>query len=171
MKKSIFNFAIIAIITLGAIGNMAAQKFAHINTQQLLSELSSVKEADSKVKTYQETIMKKGQDMVKAFEAKYLAYADQAQSGELNKIQMQQKEAELTKEQQAIQDYEVEVQNLLAQKRETLYKPILEQVKKTIEALGKEDGYTMIFDTGSGALVHANESEDILIKVRSKLAL
>ena len=171
MNKSIINFILIAVITVSASFGATAQKFAHINSQLLLLEMPEVKTADNQITTYQETLMTKGKDMVTAFESKYIAYADQAGKGELNKIQMQQKEGELAKEQQAIQEYEVEVQNLLGAKREALYQPILEKVKNTIEAVGKDGGYTMIFDTSSGVLVHATESEDIMSAVKAKLGI
>jgi len=171
MNKSIINILLVAVLTVSAAVGVSAQKFAHINSQLLLLEMPDVKTADSQIASYQEGLMAKGKDMVTAFEAKYLAYADQANKGELNKIQMQQKEGELAKEQQAIQAYEVEVQNLLGAKRETLYKPILEKVKNTIEAVGKDGGYTMIFDTSSGVLVHATESEDIMAAVKAKLGI
>lgn len=148
-----------------------AQKFGHINSQLLLIEMPAVKDADAQIQVYQQSLLQKGDEMVKAFEAKYVAYADQVNKGELNKIQMQQKEGELTKEQQAIQAYEVEIQNLLVKKRETLYQPILDKVKSSIELVGKEGGYTMIFDTSGGAIVHAQDSEDILPLVKVKLGI
>jgi len=93
--KSILNYAILAILTVISISTVSAQKFAHINSQLLMVELPEMKAADAEVKTYQEGLMKKGQEMVQAFEAKYLAYAEKANQGELNKIQMQQMEGDI----------------------------------------------------------------------------
>ena len=169
--KSILNYAILAILTVISISTVSAQKFAHINSQLLMVELPEMKAADAEVKTYQEGLMKKGQEMVQAFEAKYLAYAEKANQGELNKIQMQQMEGELGKEQQAIQAYEVEIQNMLSTKRQSLYEPIISKVKTVIEQVGKEGGYTMIFESGSGGLVHAAESDDIMPLVKTKLGM
>jgi len=169
--KSILNYTLIAVLTIASITGLSAQKFAHINSQLLMVELPEVKTADVEIQTYQEGLMKKGQEMVQAFEAKYLAYAEKANQGELNKIQMQQMEGELGKEQQAIQTYEGEVQRMLVAKRESLYQPIIDKVKAAIEQVGKEGGYTMIFESGSGALVHAADSEDIMSLVKSKLGM
>lgn len=169
--KSILNYAIIALISVASITAVSAQKFAHINSQVLMVEMPEMKSADTQIQTYQESLMKKGQDMVQAFEAKYLAYAEEANKGGLSKIQMQQKEGELGQEQQAIQAYEQEVQNLLTQKRQSLYKPLIEKVKLAIEQVGKEGGYTMIFESGSGVLVHAAESDDIMSLVKAKVGM
>ncbi len=169
--KSILNYTIIALLSVASITSISAQKFAHINSQLLMVEMPEMKNADAQIQTYQESLMKKGQDMVQAFEAKYLAYAEEANKGVLNKIQMQQKEGELGKEQQAIQSYEQEVQSLLAQKRQSLYKPLIDKVKVAIEQVGKEGGYTMIFESGSGVLVHATESDDIMALVKTKVGM
>ncbi len=169
--KSILNYTFIALLTVASVVSVSAQKFAHINSQLLMVELPEMKNADTEIQTYQEGLMKKGQDMVQAFEAKYLAYAEKANQGELNKIQMQQMEGELGKEQQEIQAYEVEVQKMMVAKRETLYKPIIDKVKLAIEQVGKEGGYTMIFESGSGVLVHAAESDDIMLQVKAKLGM
>lgn len=169
--KSILNYSFIALLTIATTAGVSAQKFAHINSQLLMVELTEMKSADAEVQTYQESLMKKGQDMVQAFEAKYLQYAEQANKGELNKIQMQKIEGELGSEQQAIQSYEVEVQNMLAAKRQSLYEPIINKVKKAIEEVGTEGNYTMIFESGSGVLVHAADSDDIMTLVKAKLGM
>jgi len=146
-----------------------AQKFGHINSQQLLVESPLVKKADGELKIYQDGLIAKGQEMVKDFEAAYNKYVAEVEAGGLNKIQMGQREAELGKSQEAIQKYEVEVQQKIAMKREELYKPILDEAKVAIDAIGKEGNYTMIFDTGTNGLLFAVEGEDLLPKVKERL--
>ena len=165
-KKTLFSFLIAALFFSAS---TIAQKFAHINSQQLLVDSPLVKTADSQLQTFQEGLITKGQDMVKAFEADYKKYVADVDAGSLNKIQMGQREAELGKTQEAIQKYELEVQQKIAAKREELYKPILDKAKVAIDAIGKEGNYTMIFDTGTNGLLFALETEDILPQVKAKL--
>jgi len=165
-KKTLFSLLLAAFVVSST---AIAQKFAHINSQQLLVESPLVKEADAKLKTFQEGLMTKGQDMVKAFEANYTKYVSEVEAGGLSKIQMGQREAELGKSQEAIQKYEIEVQQKIVEKREELYKPILDQAKVAIDAIGKEGNYTMIFDTGTNGLLFALETEDILPQVKARL--
>ncbi len=165
-KKTIFTFILAAFVMAS---NAIAQKFGHINSQQLLVESPLVIAADSQLKTFQEGLISKGQDMVKAFEANYNKYVSEVEAGGLSKIQMGQREAELGKSQEAIQKYELEVQQKIALKKEELYKPILDQAKVAIDAIGKEGNYTMIFDTGTNGLLFAVEGEDLLPKVKAKL--
>ena len=146
-----------------------SQKFGHINTQQLLVESPLVKEADTQITNYQNTLITKGQDMVKVFEGEYEAYAKDREAGILSQIQIQQRESALQASQQAIQKYEQEVQQKLAIKREELYKPILDKVKVTLDEIGKEGSYTMIFDTSTNGLLFAVEGEDLLQKAKTRL--
>jgi len=151
--------------------NLNAQKFGYLNSAVLLTELPAVKAADSELETYQKQLMSSGEALVKAFEAKYNQYAKEAADGILSKVQMQEKEGELGLEQQQIQQYEVEVQQKILKKRDELYQPILDQVKVAIEAIGKENGYTMIFDSSNGTILHANEGDDVIGLVKTKLGL
>jgi len=150
---------------------MQAQKFGYIDSAALLAELPSVKAADSEITTYQNQLIKSGEEKVKTFETKYQAYVKQAQEGTLSKVQMEQKEAELGQEQQGIAALEVEVQNKILKKREELLGPILDKVKKAVEAVGADNGYTMIFDTSTGTILHAAESENVMSLVKAKLGM
>lgn len=165
-KKTIITFMLAAFVMTST---AFAQKFGHINSQQLLVESPLVKAADAKLKTFQDGLIGKGQTMVQTFEADYKKYVAEVEAGGLSKIEMGQREAELGKSQEAIQKYEVEVQQKIAKKREELYKPILDEAKVAIDAIGKEGNYTMIFDTGTNGLLFAVEGEDILPKVKVRL--
>ena len=87
------------------------------------------------------------------------------------KVQMQQKEEVLVAKQDEIKKYEAEIQQKVGLKREELYKPILDKVKAEIEKLGKEGGYTMIFDSSAGMILHAADSENLMTLLKSKLGV
>jgi len=115
-----------------------AQKYGYVNSSQLLVNLPEVKTADSQLEAYQKQLITKGEEMVKSFETEYRAYLTKVDSGELSQIDMQQKEGKLAQDQQAIQAYEVEVQNNLAAKKQELYQPILARVQEIVDAYGKD---------------------------------
>lgn len=165
IKTIIFGIFLLAAVSVNA------QKFGYLNSAQLLAELPEVKAADTQLETYQKQLMSSGESMVKKLETKYQAYAKEAQEGLLSQVEMQKKEQELATEQQKIQAYEVEVQQKILSKREELYKPILDKVKVALEGIGKEEGYTMIFDSSAGTILHANDSENLMSKVKSKLGM
>jgi len=168
MTKSISKYLILAAFLMAST-SMFSQKYGYINSAELLVGLSEVKAADTSLETYQKQLLAKGQQMVQTFEKKYQTVAEEVQKGTLSQIQIQQKEAELQTEQQSIKTYEVEVQQKLATKREQLYKPILDKVKDIIVSHGKAEGYTMIFDTSTGGLLHAAESDNLMAVIKGKL--
>ncbi|MEZ4909804.1 MAG: OmpH family outer membrane protein [Saprospiraceae bacterium] len=149
--------------------SLSAQKFGFINSQELMSNLADVKLAENSLNSFQNELVIKRDDMVKKFEVEYSAYMTEANSGTLSKVQMQQKEESLIAKRDQIQQYETTMQEQLGAKREELYKPILDKVKNVIEMVGKEGGYTMIFDTSAGALLHAAESDNLMETIKAKL--
>ncbi len=168
MKKTILFIAL--IFTLSAT-NAVAQKIGYLDSQALLLQLPEIEAANSELETYQKQLLSKGEGMVKTFEANYQKYVADVNAGTLSKVQMQTREAELGKEQQAIQAYELDVQQKLGVKREALYSPILDRVKEIVDQVGKDNGFYMILDSSTGVLLHANESEDVMGLVKAKLGI
>lgn len=148
-----------------------AQKFGYVNTQELLSNMTEMKLADNQVQAFQNELVSKGEEMVIKFETEYKAYMNEANGGTLSKVQMQQKESVLVAKQEEIKKYEVEIQQKVAAKREELYKPVIDKVKAEIQKLGKEGGYTIIFDSAPGMILHAADTENLLPVLKSKLGI
>lgn len=159
---------LLIFLTFGLTG-VQAQKYGHVNSMDLLVLLPEIAEADSLLAIYQESILAKGDSMVEAFRTQYQHYLQEAQAGNLSKMQAQTFEAKLTREQQEIQTYEREAQNLIFQRRQMLYEPILNRVDDLIKLIGEEEKYTMIFDTSSPAFVFIRESDDLAPKILARL--
>ena len=166
MKKHLFLLLFVGITSM-----TYSQKFGFVNSQELLVSLPEVKAADTELETYQKQLMAVGQGKVAEFETEYKKYSEDAQKGILSQVQVQAKEAELQKKQEEIQKYEYEMQGQLSAKREELYKPVLDKVKMAIESYGKENGYTMIFDSSAGSILHAMDSDNLLGAIKAKLGI
>lgn len=145
-----------------------AQKFGHLNSAQLMAELPAIKSADTQLQTYQQQLNKKGEDMVTAFQTAYNDYMGKANSGTISQIQAAEIEADLQKSQLEIQNYQQEVQQKMVTKRQELYEPIFDKVRKVIEDYGKANGYTMIFDSSIGAILF-EDSEDLTEAIKASL--
>jgi outer membrane protein len=165
------KYFFILALSLVFLTNINAQKFGYLNSTELLLLHPDVKSADSNLQDYQKQLLASGQKMADAFQKNYEAYVKEANSGTLSKIIMQDRETKLTQEQNKIREYEVQMQQKLVAKREELYKPILEKIQNAINAVGKENGYTFIFDSGTGGILHATDSENILNLVKTKLGI
>ena len=163
----------VAFLTL-SMNSVFAQKYGHMNSGTVLSELPETKSADTQLRTYQEQLVKKGQGMAAAFEKEYTEFAQQYQGGTVTPAVAQAKEEEFRKKQMELQQYEQKVMQDVSKKREELFTPILKKVQDAIDAVGKAEGYTMIFDTSAIAnnpIVFAADADDVTAKVKAKLGM
>lgn len=163
-------FVILLMLTFAT--NTFAQKYGHLNSGNLLVQLPEVKKADETLAAYQQELITKGEQMAKALEGKIQKYVQEAQGGTLSPVQQQQKEGALEKERQAILAYEQEVMTKVEQKRQELLEPVIEKVNNAIQEVGKENGYSMIFDTGViNAILFVEDAADVEPLVKAKLGL
>lgn len=152
-----------------AAGFMHAQKFGHLNYGNLLLDLPQVVSANTQLEAFQKPLIDQVEARYKTFQASYQKALAEGQKGTMSPLEQKQKEEELMKEQQAIAKLEQDTQAKMMKKREELLKPILKQIENAVTAVGKEGGYSGIFDTSNGQLLYAVDSEDVMDKVKAKL--
>jgi outer membrane protein len=167
--NKIKSFIIVALALTLSVSSLTAQKYGYIDSQQLLVDHPAMQQADNEIKTLTDQLMARGETMVKDFEAAYQQLVSEAE--QLAPVQVKERETKLAEQQQSIQQFETEMQQQIAVKRQELIEPILDKVKVAIETVGKDEGYTMIFDISTGMLLHADPSEDLLTKVKGKLGI
>ena len=148
-----------------------AQKYGYLNSSQIIMIHPDIKAADQKLINFQNDLISQGEEMARKLESNYNAYVTEANKGTLTQIQMQEKETALGQEQQAIRQFEVEMQQKILKKREELYQPVLNLIQKAVEEVGKENSYMMIFDTSTGGILHAGDTDNVLELVKKKLNL
>lgn len=151
--------------------DVQAQKFGYVNLGNILEAMPERVSADNALKAYQESQIAEGEGMMKILESNYNKYVEDVKAGILNQVQTQQREAEITKERDKIAAFEQEVQQRILKKRQELLEPILKKVDEAVQAVGKENGYTMIFDVSVGAMLYAVESEDATPLIKTKLGM
>ncbi len=170
--KNLKNLTLIVICLLSfSLTQTHAQKFGYLNSMNLLQELPETTAADKQLEAAQKDVTAKGQEMVKAFEADYQVYMQKAQSGSLSQVQQQQEEAKLTKQRDEIAKYEQTAMADVQKKRQELLEPIVAKLNEAIAAVGKEKGYSMIFDESAGAILFNLESDDVTGLVKAKLGI
>jgi outer membrane protein len=152
---------------------MYAQKFGYINSAALLLSIPEVKAADNELETFGKQLHEKGQGMVKDLQDKYAEVSKKDQAGELSPKQTEEATKQLKEMEASIQEFEQQIAQQTAQKREQLYRPILDKVNTAIKDVAKDNGYQYIFDAspGSGILLYAEESTDVMALVKKKLNL
>jgi len=165
--KSIFAFTLALLLN----GGVFAQnlKFGHINSTALIQAMPETRQADSTLKKFAESLDSQLKTMTIEYQTKLQTY--QAKADSMPEAIKQTKEKELYDLQTRIQDFQQTAQESIQKKKEEIYGPILKKAEDAIKALAKEKSYSYIFDTSVGAVVYAQESDDLMATVKAKLGI
>ncbi len=169
MKNFFQLSALIALFFLTANTTVEAQKFGYINSAAVLAELPEVQQMRSNLEGLQKQLQKKGQQMLADYQTKQQEAAAKQQAGTLAPVEEKQVLEDLQKKEQEIMKFEQEMQQKLGSKEQELLNPILERVNNAIQSVAKDNSFQFIFDTSSGVLLYADESQDITAMVKAKL--
>lgn len=164
---------LLAVLIFSGLTSAQAQapKYGHLNLGNLLESMPDTKTANEKLRVYADSLSLIDEKMTKEFQDEYRKLEQEYNAGMLTPVQVQQRQAELQKKQEAIEQFEQNAQQIVAQRREELLKPLVDKVEKAVRDVAKENNYLMIFDTSSGALLFADQTEDIEPLVKKKLGL
>ncbi len=166
------QFLLLGAMVLSAAVTLPAQKYGYLNLGNLIASMPETEAANSELEAYQNQLIAKGEEMATAFQEKYGQFASDVQNGVLSPVQQQERQEALQAEQQEIVNYEQEIRQQVTAKRQELLEPIFSKAEEAIDAVAKENGYVMIFDTSSfNAVLFASESDDIMDLVKAKLGL
>lgn len=146
-----------------------APKFGHINSNDLLTIMPERDSAEAELKSFAQELELQLTKMSSEYEKKYTDY--QANVAVMNEVVRASKEEEILELQKRIQDFQQKAQQSLQQKEGALMEPLVEKAKKAIKDVAKENGYTYVFDSSVGALIHYPETDDLLPLVKKKLGL
>ena len=141
-------------------------KIAYVDTDRVMAETESTKEAqqifqneqkewEQKISEMQEEIDKLTAD----YESKKLVLTEEG------KEEAQQK---IKEKQQELQDYYQEIygqEGKAVQRNSKLLEPILEKLKNVIEKVAVENNYTIVLDAAAGALLYAKPGIDVTEEV------
>lgn len=164
MKQISLAIALMAACTLTGF----AQKFGHIDTQDILLNLPERSEAQATIEARAAEYEMELARMQQEFQTKYAEY--QSKGSTWPAAILEQKERELQALDQGMQEFGATVQNELVSLEQELLMPMVERVQEAINQVGAENGFTYIFDTSSGATVYTG-GEDVGTLVRAKLGM
>ena len=126
----------------------SAQKFGHINTQELFAAMPEVAQVKLKMDTIQSQYENQLASMNEEFQKKVQDY--QTQEATMAEAIKQIRQQELQEMQQRIQLFYQTAEQDIQKKQQELLAPVHEKMTKAIKAVGERDGY--IFDSAS--MVH-----------------
>ena len=169
MKRTWFAGSILAaaLLAFSQAPAAAQTKIAYIDTQRVLAQAPGVAEArqtlEREVTTFRTELDSVGAQLEK------MRNDLQRQQSTLSAATRQQREQELQNRTQAAQQRYAELQNTAQQREAQLMEPILKRINDVVEAVRKEGGYAMIFETGS--FIAADPALDLTNRVLTRLGV
>lgn len=162
MKKLIFSL-MLALPMLAS-----AQKFGHINSQELFAQMPEVAQVRLKMDTIQSQYENQLASMNEEIQKKAQDY--QAQEATMADAVKQIRQQELQEMQQRIQLFYQTAEQDIQRKQQEYLAPIHEKLAKAIKAVGERENYTYIFD--SAAMVHIGaDAQDVTPAVKKELGI
>lgn len=158
-----------SLIALLFVGNFTyAQKFGHINSQELLAVFPESEDAQKQIEEYAKTLEEQLEKMQVEYNNKLNDYVQQRET--MTDFLKQSNEEELGNMQQRMQAYQQNAQQELKKKEASLIQPLLLNANNAIKAIGERDKLTYIFDKGAGAIIFEGAgskdlTEDVLNEI------
>ncbi|MDE6649183.1 MAG: OmpH family outer membrane protein [Muribaculaceae bacterium] len=167
MKKLIISFALVMTAFLGAY----AQKFALVDMDYILRNVPSYEMANEQLNQVSQRWEREVTELSKEAETMYKNY--QSEMIFLTDDQKKAREEELVAKEKEVTDLRYKYfgpEGELFKKRQSLMKPIQEDVYNAVKAVSEEKGYQVIFDRASSqSIVFASPKIDVSNEVLAKL--
>ena len=168
MKNTIKVFVLVAL-TLAAMSVSAQVKLGHIETQKLIQAMPEWTAAQKTFEEEQKKVNTELNSLREQFQTKLAEYSEKMKT--YSEAMRATTEEELQGLQQRIQRFQETAMAQLEKTQNDLMQPVMEKALNAIKEVGKENGFTYIFDMNAGVLYGAENSQDVLPLVKKKLGL
>ncbi len=166
--KHLKKIAVAIVLFVAATGFVNAQsKVAHINVQQLLSEMPEMKAAEAELKKLQETYRADIESSMTELKNKYTQYSNEATSK--SEEENQKRAQELQGFEKNIGEAQQAAQQELQKKQAELFAPISEKAKAAIEKVAAAQGFDYVMDATQGGGLIVAKGKDLLPAVKKEL--
>lgn len=166
--KQVKKIAVALVLFVAATGFVNAQsKVAHINVQQLLSEMPEMKAAQAELKKLQETYRADIQSSMTELQNKYTQYSNEATSK--SEEENQKRAQELQGFERNIQEAEQAAMQEMQKKQQELFAPISDKAKAAIEKVAAAQGFDYVIDASPGLSLIVAKGKDLLPDVKKEL--
>ena len=171
MKKVIGIFTLIVLFT--STQSVVAQtlKFGHINSQELIQAMPEYKAAVAQLDSLSLTLQNDLELQTVEYNNKYDKYLKEQKT--LTDLVRSTREQELTDMQTRINNFTTQAQTTITDKQTELLGAITTKAQKAIQDVGKENGFTYVFDMAGGSVGYVDEtkSTNVLALVKTKLGI
>lgn len=168
IKKIALLTCLAVLLPIGAMAQ--TPKLGHINSQEIIVLMPEIEAMEKQMKEAGDQWESELLKMREEYYAKIKQFQDTQAT--LSESIKQARQAELADMEQRIATLNQTAQNDLAKKNQDLAAPILEKVRKAINDVASENGYTYIFDMAAQSIIYTSpSSNDITALVKKKLNL
>jgi outer membrane protein len=171
--KRIISIAVLLFVIALAGKNAMAQtlKFGHINSDELIQAMPEYDSATVKLEKFRKELVNALELMSVELNNKNDVY--QKESKNYSDVVKQTKEQELIDMNKRIQDFQNNAQTQMQNKQSEVLQPIYAKVDKAIKDVGKENGFTYVFDVAKGSLLYFDETKSVNVMpmVKTKLGI
>ena len=167
MLKKITLLAAMFILPLGA---MAQTKFAHMNSQEVITAMPEYTKAQNDLDKMSKDYQAEMQRTQEEFNRKYQEFLQQADSLPQNIAERRQKELQDMAQRQ--EQFQQEAYQSMQKAQQDAMTPIYQKLDQAIQAVGKAEGVIYIFDIARTPVAYIGaESVDVTAKVKTQLGI
>jgi len=163
MKNVKLVIAVVVLFLTAGMQQVTAQatpsKVCHVFSQQLVESLPKAKAADKQLRDLEKTYTDRMTEMQRELESQ----VQKAQSLAETRTQEENERAYV--------EYYQNSQQAMAQKREDLLKPLLKEVRESIQATARAKGFEYVLDATTGTGVILADGYDITPDVKKALGV
>lgn len=159
---------IVLILCLAPMMAFGQNKFGHINTQDVYNALPEKATIEKTLQDLASEYEKNINAMRDEYNKKVKEFVDKKDS--MPQSILQARQSEIVDMEQRITTLNQTAQTDLQKKQQELVQPLVDKIKKAIDAVGAENGFLYIFDLQvQSILYHSDQSVDVLPLVKKKL--
>lgn len=164
MKKAFL--LLFAVLILGTTSSYA-QKYGHVNVQEIFSVMPGGDSIRIKLENYQQELQDVYNTMMEEYQTKSEKYNREA--GTMSPTIMKIRKQEISDLESRILEFQQNVQDELQTKQIELTQPFQDAIINAINEVAKENGFSYIFD--SSTLLYSGGGEDVSALVKKKLGI
>ena len=165
--KSVLKLITAAFLTLAPLSASSQSNVAHINVQQLISEMPEVIAAQNELAKLEKDYTTQIDNAFKEFQTKAQSYS--ADAANQTDVTNQARQKELESMQTNLQEFRDSAAQELQKKQMDLMTPLLETARDAITKVGKEQGYNYVIDSSPNGGIILADGKDLLADVKKEL--
>ncbi|OFY41501.1 MAG: hypothetical protein A2X18_06625 [Bacteroidetes bacterium GWF2_40_14] len=144
-------------------------KFGHINSQELIALMPDRDSAVLKMDKYGKQLQQDMDDIQAEFQTKMNIF--QQKQATWTAVVLEDKQKELQQIQARFEAFQTNAQQEYQQMQQILFAPVYQKANETLIKIGKDNGYTYIFDVSTGSIPFFNEAQSTDVMPMAKTML